>query len=108
MDISKLQPESFNHIQSIVDKNRIGNAYLIHGPNGSGKEAFALTFGSLITGFDLESFINNPNIFLILPGDKDFYKNLFKSSKMDEKEYVEMEKLLEREATISTKKEKNI
>ena len=66
MDISKLQPESFNHIQSIVDKNRIGNAYLIHGPNGSGKEAFALTFGSLITGFDLDSFINNPNIFLIV------------------------------------------
>ena len=106
MDISKLQPESFNHIQSIVDKNRIGNAYLIHGPSGSGKEAFALTFGSLITGFDLESFINNPNIFLILPGDKDFYKNLFKSSKMDEKEYQEWNNYWKEKLLFPLKKKK--
>ena len=79
MDISKLQPQSWNHIQSIVSKDRIGNAYLIHGPSGSGKEAFALQFCSLITGFQLNEFINNPNIFLILPGDSDFYKNLFRS-----------------------------
>ena len=89
MDISKLQPDSWSHIQSIVSKNRLGNAYLIHGPSGAGKEAFALKFCSLITGFELNKFINNPNIFLLLPGDSDFYKKLFKSSKMDQKEYQE-------------------
>ena len=41
MDISKLQPDTWSHIQSIVSKDRVGNAYLIHGPSGSGKEAFA-------------------------------------------------------------------
>ena len=106
MDISKLQPESFNHIQSIVEKNRIGNAYLINGPSGSGKEAFALTFGSLITGVEIESFINNPNIFLILPGDSEFYKNLFKSSKMDEKEYVEWKNYWREKLLFPLKKKK--
>ena len=49
MDISNLQPDSWSHVQSIVSKDRLGNAYLIHGPSGSGKEAFALQFCSLIT-----------------------------------------------------------
>ena len=49
MDISKLQPDSWSHIQSIVSKNRLGNAYLIHGPSGAGKEAFALKFCSEYT-----------------------------------------------------------
>ena len=58
MDISKLQPKPWDYIQSIITKDRIGNAYLIHGPSGSGKEAFALEFCSLITGFKLNQFIN--------------------------------------------------
>ena len=106
MDISKLQPQSWNHIQSIVSKDRIGNAYLIHGPSGSGKEAFALQFCSLITKFQLSEFINNPNIFLILPGDSDFYKNLFKSSKMDDKEYQEWNSYWKTKLVFPLKKNK--
>ena len=106
MDISKLQPKSWNHIQSIVSKDRVGNAYLIHGPSGSGKEAFALYFCSLITGFGLNQFINNPNIFLILPGESDFYKNLFKSSRMDEKEYQEWNNYWKEKLVFPLKKNK--
>ena len=106
MDISKLQPKPWDYIQSIITKDRIGNAYLIHGPSGSGKEAFALEFCSLITGFKLNQFINNPNIFLILPGDSDFYKKLFKSSKMDEKEYQEWNNYWKTKLVFPLKKKK--
>ena len=106
MDISKLQPKSWDYIQSIIAQNRVGNAYLIHGPSGSGKEAFALEFCSLITGFELRQFVNNPNIFFILPGDSDFYKNLFKSSKMDEKEYQEWNNYWKAKLVFPLKKNK--
>ena len=106
MDISKLQPDTWSHIQSIVSKDRVGNAYLIHGPSGSGKEAFALQFCSLITGFKLNEFINNPDIFLIVPGDSDFYKKLFKSSKMDQKEYQEWNSYWKEKLVFPLKKNK--
>ena len=89
MDIDNLQPIISNKIQTIVNSNKISNAYLLYGPKGSGKEALALQFCSLLTGFDSDEFINNPNIFLVIPGSSDFYLNLFKSSKIDQKEYQE-------------------
>jgi len=89
MDISNLQPKVWNNLQTIASGNKIGNAYLFHGPSGAGKEALALKFCSLLTGLKLDQFINHPNIFLIVPGDADFYKKLFKNSKMDQKEYQE-------------------
>ena len=106
MDISNLQPDSWSHVQSIVSKDRLGNAYLIHGPSGSGKEAFALQFCSLITGFELNEFINNPDIFLIVPGDSDFYKKLFKSSKMDQKEYQQWNSYWKEKLVFPLKKNK--
>jgi len=89
MDIDNLQPIISDKIQTIVNSNKISNAYLLCGPKGSGKEALALQFCSLLTGFDSDEFINNPNIFLVIPGSSDFYLNLFKSSKIDQKEYQE-------------------
>ena len=89
MDIDNLQPIISDKIQTIVNSNKISNAYLLCGSKGSGKEALALQFCSLLTGFDSDEFINNPNIFLVIPGSSDFYLNLFKSSKIDQKEYQE-------------------
>ena len=89
MDIDNLQPIISDKIQTIVNSNKISNAYLLCGPKGSGKEALSLQFCSLLTGFDSDEFINNPNIFLVIPGSSDFYLNLFKSSKIDQKEYQE-------------------
>ena len=89
MDIDNLQPIISDKIETIVKSNKVSNAYLLHGPKGSGKEALALQFCSLLTGFDTDEFINNPNIFLVIPGNSDFYLNLFKSSKIDQKEYQE-------------------
>ena len=89
MDIDNLQPVISDKIQTIVKSNKVSNAYLLHGPKGSGKEALALQFCSLLTGFDHDEFINNPNIFLVIPGNSDFYLNLLKSSKIDQKEYQE-------------------
>ena len=89
MDIDNLQPIISDKIQTIVNSNKISNAYLLCGPKGSGKEALALQFCSLLTGFDSDEFINNQNIFLVIPGSSDFYLNLFKSSKIDQKEYQE-------------------
>ena len=89
MDIDNLQPVISDKIQTIVKSNKVSSAYLLHGPKGSGKEALALQFCSLLTGFDHDEFINNPNIFLVIPGNSDFYLNLLKSSKIDQKEYQE-------------------
>ena len=52
MDIDNLQPVISDKIQTIVKSNKVSNAYLLHGPKGSGKEALALQFCSLLTGFD--------------------------------------------------------
>ena len=49
MDIDSLQPKISQRIQTIVEKNKIANAYLLHGSEGSGKEAVALKFSSLLT-----------------------------------------------------------
>ena len=63
MDIDNLQPIISDKIETIVKSNKVSNAYLLHGPKGSGKEALALQFCSLLTGFNPDEFINNPNIF---------------------------------------------
>ncbi len=42
------QQEIWSRLLSIFERNRIGNAYLFHGPAGSGKEAMALRLASLL------------------------------------------------------------
>ena len=89
MDIDSLQPKISQRIQTIVEKNKIANAYLLHGNEGSGKEAVALKFSSLLTDCSIDEFLDNPNIFFIIPASTDFYSNFFKSKKIDVKEYQE-------------------
>ena len=78
MDIDSLQPKISQRIQTIVEKNKIANAYLLHGSEGSGNEAFALKFSSLLTDCSIAEFLDNPNIFFIIPASTDFYSNFFK------------------------------
>jgi DNA polymerase-3 subunit delta' len=42
------QPEIWNRLTSIFQKDRIGSAYLFSGPEGSGKEAVALAFATMM------------------------------------------------------------
>ena len=55
MDIDSLQPKISQRIQTIVEKNKIANAYLLHGSEGSGKEAVALKFSSLLTDCSIDA-----------------------------------------------------
>ena len=73
----------------LLKKNKIANAYLLHGSEGSGKEAVALKFSSLLTDCSIDEFLDNPNIFFINPASTDFYSNFFKNKKIDDKEYQE-------------------
>ena len=58
MDIDSLQPKISQRIQTIVEKNKIVNAYLLHGSEGSGKEAVALKFSSLLTDCSIDEFLD--------------------------------------------------
>ena len=42
------QETIWKHLASIFKRDKIGNAYLFHGSEGSGKEAIALKFSSLL------------------------------------------------------------
>ncbi len=104
MDIDSLQPKISQKIQTIVEKNKIANAYLLHGNEGSGKEAVALKFSSLLTDCSIDEFLDNPNIFFIIPASTDFYSNFFKSKKIDEKEYQEWNQLWREKLLFPLKK----
>ena len=104
MDIDSLQPKISQKIQTIVEKNKIANAYLLHGSEGSGKEAVALKFSSLLTDCSIDEFLDNPNIFFIIPASTDFYSNFFKSKKIDEKEYQEWNQLWREKLLFPLKK----
>ena len=104
MDIDSLQPKISQRIQTIVEKNKIANAYLLHGSEGSGKEAVALKFSSLLTDCSIDEFLDHPNIFFIIPASTDFYSNFFKSKKIDEKEYQEWNQLWREKLLFPLKK----
>ena len=104
MDIDSLQPKISQRIQTIVEKNKIANAYLLHGSEGSGKEAVALKFSSLLADCSIDEFLDNPNIFFIIPASTDFYSNFFKSKKIDEKEYQEWNQLWREKLLFPLKK----
>ena len=104
MDIDSLQPKISQKIQTIVEKNKIANAYLLHGSEGSGKEAVALKFSSLLTDCSIDEFLDNPNIFFIIPASTDFYSNFFKSKKIDEKEYQDCNQLWREKLLFPLKK----
>ena len=104
MDIDNLQPKIFQRIEAIVKKNKIANAYLLHGSKGSGKEALALKFSSLLSECSIDEFLDNPNVFFIIPGSNDFYSNFFKSKTIDEKEYQEWNHLWREKLLFPLKK----
>ncbi len=104
MDINNLQPKISQKIETIVKKNKIANAYLLHGSEGSGKEAIALKFSSLLTDCSIDEFFDNPNIFFIIPASTDFYSNFFKSKTIDEKEYQEWNNLWREKLLFPLKK----
>ena len=113
MDIDSLQPKISKKIQTIVGNNKIANAYLFHGSEGAGKEALALQFSSLLIDCNVDEFLDNPNIFFIMPASTDFYSNFFKNKKIDDKEYQEWnhiwrEKLLFPLKKIQLENNKNI
>jgi len=47
-DPSFYQPNVWNRLLKIIQSNRIGSAYLFSGPEGSGKEALAVSFASAL------------------------------------------------------------
>ena len=104
MDIDSLQPKISQRIEAIVKKNKIANAYLLHGSEGSGKEALALKFSSLLADCSIDEFLNNPNIFFIIPASTDFYSNFFKSKTIGEKEYQEWNHLWREKLLFPLKK----
>jgi len=104
MNIDRLQPTISQIIETIVEKDKIANAYLLNGSQGCGKEALALKFCSLLTGCSIDEFLDNPNIFFIVPASTDFYSNFFKSKKIDEKEYKEWNHLWREKLLFPLKK----
>jgi len=104
MDIDSLQPKISQKIQAIVEKNKIANAYLLHGHEGSGKEALALKFSSLLIDCNIDEFLDNPNVFFIIPASTDFYSNLFKNKKINDKEYQEWNHLWREKLLFPLKK----
>jgi len=104
MGIDSLQPKISQKIQTIVQKNKIANAYLLHGNKGSGKEALALKFSSLLIDCSVDEFLDNPNIFFIIPASTDFYSNFFKNKKIDDKEYQEWNHLWREKLLFPLKK----
>ena len=48
MEISQIQSGSWQKFENAIKEEKISNAYIIHGPSGSGKEALALQFAAQV------------------------------------------------------------
>ena len=94
MEISEIQNESWQKFENAIKEEKISNAYIIHGPSGSGKEALALQFASQILSSKITDLFSNENITFIAPASKDFYQNLFKSKTFDTDEYNQWKEFL--------------
>ena len=94
MEISEIQNESWQKFENAIKEEKISNAYIIHGPSGSGKEALALQFAAQILSSKITDLFSNENITFIAPASKDFYQNLFKSKTFDTDEYNQWKEFL--------------
>jgi DNA polymerase-3 subunit delta' len=47
-NIVEAQPVVWDFLNRIIDRHKVGNAYLFSGPTGSGKEAMAIEFGAAV------------------------------------------------------------
>ena len=79
MEISQIQSGSWQKFENAIEEEKISNAYIIHGPSGSGKEALALYFVAQILSSKITDLVSSENITFIAPASKDFYQNLFKA-----------------------------
>jgi len=73
------QEKAKEQLERILKSNRLGHAYLITGPDGSGKTAFALTLAEIVNGVDhytdlkgrtfskKSSWYKHPDIHLFMP-----------------------------------------
>ena len=87
MEISQIQSGSWQKFENAIKEEKISNAYIIHGPPGSGKEALALQFAAQVLSSKMTDLVSNENITFIAPASKDFYQNLFKSKTFETDEY---------------------
>ena len=87
MEISQIQSGSWQKFENAIKEKKISNAYIIHGPSGSGKEALALKFAAQVLSSKMTDLVSNENITFIAPASKDFYQNLFKSKTFETEEY---------------------
>ena len=87
MEISQIQSGSWQKFENAIKEKKISNAYIIHGPSGSGKEALALQFAAQVLSSKMTDLVSNENITFIAPASKDFYQNLFKSKTFETEEY---------------------
>ncbi|GIT09925.1 MAG: hypothetical protein CM1200mP31_0940 [Candidatus Neomarinimicrobiota bacterium] len=81
MDIDNLQPVISDKIQTIVKSNKVSMliSYMVQKVQEK-KPCF--TVCSLLTGFDHDEFINNPNIFFVIPGNRIFISIFLKVVKL--------------------------
>mgnify|MGYP001447204964 CR=1 FL=1 len=87
MEISKIQSVVWSKLKMAINSKQISNAYIFHGPAGSGKDAIAIEFASKLLFTKKEELFSNQNIIFIAPASKDFYQNLYKSKSFDSEEY---------------------
>ena len=67
MEISQIQSESWQKFENAIKEEKISNAYIVHGPSGSGKEALALQFVAQILSSKITDLIAKENITFIAP-----------------------------------------
>ena len=94
MEISQIQSGSWQKFENAIKEEKISNAYIIHGPSGSGKEALALHFVAQILSSKITDLVSSENITFIAPASKDFYQNLFKSKTFETDEYNQWKEFL--------------
>lgn len=94
MEISQIQSGSWQKFENAIKEEKISNAYIIHGPSGSGKEALALHFVAQILSSKITDLVSSKNITFIAPASKDFYQNLFKSKTFETDEYNQWKEFL--------------